>query len=83
MAKATLTYNISDPEDSQDFKRAVKSLDMAMALWDIVHLKKKLEYRFENQDNSDNDVFDGIEAMAEGISNILDEHNLVIDELIN
>jgi hypothetical protein len=82
MARATLSYNISDPDDNQDFKRAVKSLDMAMALWDILQLKKKLEYRFEDQNNTNNDVFDGLEAMAEGIGNILDQHGIIIDELL-
>ena len=82
MAKAILKYDISDPEDSQDFKRAVKSFDMAMALWDIIQLKKKMENRFDGQDNTNNDVFDGIDAMAEGIGDILDQHGIIVDELI-
>jgi hypothetical protein len=60
MAKAILKYDISDPEDSQDFKRAVKSFDMAMALWDIIQLRKKMENRFEAQDNTNNDVFEEV-----------------------
>jgi hypothetical protein len=83
MAKAILKYDISDPEDNQDFKRAVKSFDMAMALWDIIQLKKKMENRFDGQDNTNNDVFDGIDAMAEGIGNILDQHGIIVDELLN
>lgn len=82
MAQATLKYNTSDPDDNQDFKRAVKSLDMAMALWDILNLKKKLEYRFEDQDNTNNDVFDGLDAMAKGIGEILDQYGIVVDELL-
>jgi len=82
MAKAILKYDISDPEDNQDFKRAVKSFDMAMALWDILQLRKKMENRFDAQDNTNNDVFDGIEAMAEGIGNVLDQHGIIVDELI-
>jgi len=82
MAKAILKYDISNPEDSQDFKRAVKSFDMAMALWDIVQLRKKMENKFEVQDNTNNDVFDGIDAMAEGIGDILDKHSIIVDELI-
>ena len=82
MAKAILKYDISNPEDSQDFKRAVKSFDMAMALWDILQLKKKMENRFDGQDNTNNDVFDGIDAMAEGIGDILDKHSIIVDELI-
>lgn len=83
MAKAILKYDISDPEDSQDFKRAVKSFDMAMALWDIIQLRNKIENRFEAQDNTNNDVFDGIDAMAEGIGDILDQHGIIIDKLLN
>ena len=83
MAKAILKYDISDPEDSQDFKRAIKSFDMAMALWDIIQLRKKMENRFEAQDNTNNDVFDGINAMAEGIGDILDQYCIIVDELVN
>jgi hypothetical protein len=45
-------------------------------------LRKSLERIFENSHNTNNDVFDGIDAMAEGISKILEEHNINIDKLI-
>ena len=82
MAKATLEYDLSDPDDVMEHKRAVKSFDMAMALWDILQLRKKMENRFDGQDNTNNDVFDGIDAMAEGIGDILDQHGIIIDELL-
>lgn len=82
MAKAILKYDISDPDENVDFKRAVKSFDMAMALWDIIQLRNKIENRFEAQDNINNDVFDGIDAMAEGIGDILDRYHIVVDELL-
>lgn len=82
MAKAILKYDISDPDENMDFKRAVKSFDMAMALWDIVQLRNKIENRFEAQDNTNNGVFDGIDAMAEGIGDILDRYHIVVDELL-
>ena len=82
MAKAILKYDISDPDENVDFKRAVKSFDMAMALWDIVQLRNKIENRFEAQDNTNNGVFDGIDAMAEGIGDILDRYYIVVDELL-
>ena len=83
MAKAILKYDISDPDENMDFKRAVKSFDMAMALWDIIQLRNKIENRFEAQDNTNNDVFDGIDAMAEGIGDILDRYHIVVDELLS
>jgi hypothetical protein len=42
--KATLSYNLNDPDDRMAHMRAVKSLDMASALFDITrNLKKQVE----------------------------------------
>jgi len=41
MPKAILKYDLSDPEDALGHFRAIKSLDMALAIWDIVHNTKK------------------------------------------
>ena len=82
--KATLSYNLNDPDDRMAHLRAVKSLDMASVLFDITrNLRNKIENRFENIDNSNNDVFDGIEEVFNEIYNILRDNNLDIDELIN
>jgi hypothetical protein len=82
--KATLSYNLNDPDDRMAHMRAVKSLDMASALFDITrNLKKKIEHRYEDIDNINNDVFDGIDAVFDEICNILESHNINIDELIN
>jgi hypothetical protein len=78
--KATLEFNL--PEEQMEFNRANQSLDMACALFDILQLRKKIEREFENIDNTNNDVFDGIERMAEGIAYILEEYNINIDKLI-
>jgi hypothetical protein len=79
--EARLIFNL--PEEQMEFNRANKSLDMACALFDILQLRKAMERRYSNYiDNTNNDVFDGIDAMAEGISKILEEHNINIDKLI-
>jgi hypothetical protein len=78
--KATLEFNL--PEEQMEFNRVNQSLDMACALFDILQLRKELERRFESIDNTNNDVYPGIEAMADGIANILEEHNINIDRLI-
>lgn len=81
MAKATLEYDLSDPDDVMEHKRAVKSLDMALALWDIVHnTKKGLEWSMEGKEI---DKYDALELVYEKIHEILDNHNIVTDELIN
>jgi hypothetical protein len=81
MAKATLEYDLSDPDDVMEHKRAVKSLDMAMALWDIVHnTKKGLEWSMEGKEI---DKYDALELVYQKIHEILDDHNINTDELIN
>ena len=81
MAKATLEYNLSDPEDVMAHKRAIKSLDMALALWDIVHnTKKGLEWSMEGKEI---DKYDALELVFEKIHEILNNHNIITDELIN
>ncbi len=78
--EARLTFIL--PEEQIEFNRASRSLDMACALFDILQLRKSLERRFESIDNTNNDVFDGIDAMAKGISDALYAHNIDIDKLI-
>jgi hypothetical protein len=81
MAKATLEYNLSDPEDAMAHLRAIKSLDMAMALWDIVHnTKKGLEWSMEGKEI---DKYDALELVFEKIHEILNDHNIITDELID
>jgi hypothetical protein len=83
MAKAILKFDLNDFDDRMAHLRAVKSLDLSMAIWDILQLRKTMERRYENIDNTNNDVFDGIEAMSVGISEILDEYGIKIDDLVN
>jgi hypothetical protein len=78
--KATLEFNL--PEEQMEFNRVNQSLDMACALFDILQLRKSLERIFENSDNTNNDVFDGIDAYSNRINEILDHHNINIDRLI-
>jgi hypothetical protein len=63
--------------------RAVKSLDMASALFDITrNLRKQVERKFEN-DDKEYDVFDGVQEVFDRIHEILGDNNIDIDELIN
>ena len=81
MAKAKLKFNLDDADDRLAHLRAVKSLDMAMALWDIVHnTKKGLEWSMEGKEI---DKYDALELVYEKIHEILNDHNIITDELIN
>lgn len=80
--KAKLIFDTTDPDDRQEFLRCTKALDMSMALWDILQLRKKLEYKFDMITDDKLNVFDGIEAFSEGVSEILEDNNINIDELL-
>ena len=55
---------------------------MACALFDILQLRKKLERRYEEISFKTADIFDGIQFMSEAIAEVLEDHNINIDELI-
>jgi hypothetical protein len=80
MAKAILKYDLSDPDDAMAHKRAVKSLDLALTLWDITHnTKKSLEWAMEGKDM---DKYDALEMVYEKIFEIISDHNIDLDDLI-
>jgi hypothetical protein len=89
MAKAILEFDLNDPDDSMAHLRAVKSTDMAMAIWEIVYnTKKRLEYKIENDETHPGPAgplnsYDVLDLVYKQIWESLDEHGIKIDELIN
>jgi len=80
MAKAKLEYDLNEPDDVMAHKRAVKSLDMALALWTITHnTKKSLEWSMESKEM---DKYEALEMVYEKIHEIISEHNIDLDDLI-
>ena len=80
--KAKLEFDLNDPDDRMSHLRAVKSLDMASALFDITRLKKQVERRFET-DTTECDSFDVIQDVFDRIYEVLSDNNIDVDELIN
>jgi hypothetical protein len=81
--KATLSYNLNDPDDRMAHLRAVKSLDMASSLFEITrNLKKQVERKYED-DTTEYDSFDVIQDVFDRIFEIMSDNNIDIDELIN
>ena len=81
MPEAILKYNLNERDDVKAHLRAVKSLDMALALWQITHnTKKGLEWSMEGKEI---DKYDALELVYEKIHEILDEHNIKVDDLID
>lgn len=82
--EAILKYDLNDPEDRMAHMRAVKSSDMACALFEITrNLKRKLEHRFESKPQDDRDEFDGLDEAFREIQGYMEEFNINVDELID
>jgi hypothetical protein len=75
--KAILKFNL--PEDNQEYLTAIKASDMANFIFELVYnTKKKL---FES--TGDLDVEEGIDMAFKKIYELLEKHNIDIDELID
>lgn len=76
--KATLNFNLDDEDDRINHFRCVKSLSMAIVLFQITrNLKKKLI-----SDNHSEDYIKGIEDTLVAIEDVLFEHDINIDSII-
>ncbi len=81
MAKAILEFDLNELDDRMAHLRAVKSLDMAIALWDLTHnTKKGLGWALESKELTNYEV---LEMVFDKIYEILDDHNIRTEELIH
>lgn len=79
--KAILKFNLDDADDRMAHLRCIKSTDMAGAIHQITHnLKKIIQWELENVDNPDD--CDVIDKVFEKIGEVLDDHGIVINDLI-
>lgn len=84
--KATFEFNMDDLEDRMAHLRVTKSLDMALAIWQIVYnSKKSLMYKVEDALNQDKNLtpYDAVDFVFDRIYEVLEEQGIKIDELIN
>ena len=81
MAKAILEYDLNDQDDTMAHLRAVKSLDMALVLWEMAYNVKK---RINNQIEFEKlDAYDAVEKIFEKLHEELNDHGINLDELVN
>lgn len=80
MAKATLEFDLNELEDKWSHMRAVKSLDMALCLWDIdQYLRAQTKYA---PDSMPEEVYDALDKARDEFYRILNEHDVNIDKLL-
>lgn len=78
--KATLEFNL--PDDKSELARANQSLEMALALFEILQLRNNLESKFQDQTFGCVTEMYVIDCMFNLISEILDKYNIETYKLI-
>lgn len=79
--KAELHFNLDDAEDSMEYTRCVKATNMALVLWELVHNSKRtLEWKMESDSIN---RYDALDMVFGRISELLEEHDINVDKLIN
>jgi hypothetical protein len=79
--KAILKYDMSDPDDIMAHLRAVKSLDMALLLWELAYnTKKSIQSEIEHNKL---DAYDAVDKVFDKLWHEMNERGINLDELIN
>jgi len=80
MAKGILEFDLNDMDDSRAHLRAVKSLDMALVLWEMAHnTKKGIQNEIEFKELS---AYDAVDRIFGKFWEEMNERGINLDELI-
>lgn len=80
MAEAILKYDLNDSDDAMAHMRAIKSLDMALALWELLNNSKRTLERTMHE--KEMNKYEALDMVYERIYELMDEHNIKLDDLI-
>ncbi len=82
MPKAILEFNLDEVDDRDAHLRAIKSLSLTLALWEMdQHLRSELKYGTREGELSD-EGYKAIERTRERLHEILEENGIILDELM-
>jgi hypothetical protein len=82
--KAILEFNLDEFEDQMSHLRAIKSTDLALVLWEIRNnMKHLIENSLDDDSSSIDKQYELLDKVQEFISVTLQEHGIIIDDLIN
>ena len=80
MSTATMIFDLTDIDDRLEHLRCVKSKDMAMMLWELdTNAYRKFTKYNDRQEAA---YQEGIEEVFKYIRELLDEHQINVEDLI-
>ena len=78
MPKAILEYNLDEVDDRDAHLRAIKSLSLTLALWEMdQYLRSEMKYG-----ELSDDAYKATEEARIKLREILDENGIILDELM-
>lgn len=78
--KAILEFNMDEFEDVVAHKRAIKSLDVLLVLYDFdQHLRSELKYN----ENLSEQEYEKLDKLRDKLYEIMNERSVSLDELLN
>ena len=81
MAKVKIEFDLNEPDDITAHLRAVKSTDLALTLWDMDgYLRGQIKHA---PDSMNPEVYGALQDVRDKLYEIMNEHNINLDELIN
>jgi hypothetical protein len=82
--RATLSFNLDDGDDQRAHMRCVKSLDMALFIWELkCNLRKRMFRESDIRGESDGKDYEpGVTLAWEMLDELLEESNINVDDLI-
>ena len=80
MPKAIIEFDLNDPDDNMAHMRAVKSLDMALVLWEIAYNTKKGMHN--DIEFNKLDAYDAVDKVFQIFWDEMNERGINLDQLI-
>lgn len=79
--KGTLEFNLDDSVDMEAYLRAVKSTNLAIALWDMdQYLRGEIKHA---PDSMPVEVFNKLQDVRGKLRDIMSDNNINLDELMS
>jgi hypothetical protein len=82
--KATIEFNLSDPEEAMEHYRCIKATDLAIVLWELSSSKKSVERMIDAalEDDKNIDAYDGADLVYDKLYELLEQYGVFLDKII-
>lgn len=82
--KATIEFNLSDPDEAMEHYRCIKATDLALVLWELSSSKKSVDRMIDaaREEDKNIDAYDGADLVYDKLYELLEQHGVFLDKII-